>query len=57
MFVVSEHITMKFDTGVDHQGVNSNSKKDLHKINDAIDNDVIILRPLLFVQKYMKQKT
>ena len=30
-------------------------KKDLHKINDVVDNDVIILRPLSFAQKYTKQ--
>ena len=30
-------------------------KNDLHKINDVIDNDVIILRPLSVVQKCTKQ--
>ena len=35
----------------------SNMKKNSHKINDVIDNDVIILRPLSVVQKYTKQKT
>ena len=30
-------------------------KKDLHKINNVIGNDVIILRTLWVVQKYTKQ--
>ena len=41
---------MKFGTGVDHQSVNSNIEKDLHKIN-VMDNDVFILRPLSFFSK------
>ena len=45
-----------FCTRVDHQSVTSNIKKDLHKINDVIDNDAIILRPLSFVQKIHKTK-
>ena len=52
IFFVSGPITMKFCTGVDHRYVNSNIKKDLYKTND-----VIILRPLFFVEKYTKQKT
>ena len=31
-------------------------KKDLHKLNDVIDNDIIILRPLSFAQKYRIQE-
>ena len=67
--VVSGPTTMKFCTGIDHQSLIY--KKSLYKINDVIDNDVIvlcihektdvinnyviILRPLSFVQKYTKQ--
>ena len=36
---------MKFCTGIDHQAVRSNTKKDLHKIKDVIVNNVMILRP------------
>ena len=51
IFVVSGPVTMKFCTGIDHQSVSSNMKKDLHKINC-----IIIVRPLSFVQKYTNQK-
>ena len=34
---------MTFCTGMYHQSVSSNMKKNLHKINDFIDNDVILL--------------
>ena len=44
-FVVCGPITTKFCTGIDSQSVNSNMKK-LHKINDIMDSDVIILRNL-----------
>ena len=37
---------MKFCTGIDNQNVSSNMEKKLHKINDIIDSDVIILRNL-----------
>ena len=33
---------MKFYTEIDHKSISSNMKKDLHKINEVIDNDVII---------------
>ena len=36
-------------TGIDYQNLSLNMEKDLHKINEAIDNDVIILRPLSVV--------
>ena len=42
---------MKFRTEVEHQSASSNIKKYLYKIN-VIDHDLIILRPLSFVQKY-----
>ena len=38
-----------------NQSVSSNMKKNLHKINDFIDNDVILLGPVSFVQRYTKQ--
>ena len=41
IFIVSGPITMTFCTGIYHQSVSSNMKKNLHKINDFIDNDVI----------------
>ena len=56
-FVVGEPVPTRFRTGIDHHSVNLNMKKDLHKINDVIVHDVIILRPLSFVQKHTKQKT
>ena len=31
-------------------------KKNLHKIKDFIDNDVILLGPVSFVQRYTKKK-
>ena len=46
IFIVSVPITMKFCTGIDHQNVSSNKKKDLHKTND-----VIILRQLCRLSK------
>ena len=39
-----------------HQSVSPNMKKDLHKANDFIDNNVIILRSLSFVLKYTDKK-
>ena len=38
-------IANKFCTGIDNEGISS-IWKDLHKINDVIDNDVIIVRKL-----------
>ena len=36
---------LNFCTGIDNQSISSNTEK-LHKINDVIDNDVIIVRNL-----------
>ena len=36
---------MKFSTGIENQSISSNIEK-LHKTNDVIDNNVIILRKL-----------
>ena len=47
---------MTFCTGIYHQSVSSNMKKNLHKINDSIDNDVILLGPVSFVQRYTKNE-
>ena len=55
IFIVSGPITMTFFTGIYHQSVSSNMKKNLHKINDFIDNDVILLGPVWFVQRYTKK--
>ena len=46
---------MTFCTDIYHQSVSSNMKKNLHKINDFIDNDVILLGPVSFVQRYTKK--
>ena len=45
IFVVCEPIPTKFCTGIDNQSISSNMQKS-HKINDVIDNDVIIVRNL-----------
>ena len=50
VFVVSEPITAKFCTVLDHQGVSLNMKK------FCIINDVTVLKLLLVVQKYKKTK-
>ena len=55
IFIVSGPITMTFCTGIYHQSVSSNMKKNLHKINDFIDNDVILLGPVSFVQNTQKK--
>ena len=49
---LSVKVSQSICTRVDHQSVSSIIEKDLHKIND-----VIVLRPLSFVQEYTKQKT
>ena len=54
IFVVGDAITTIFCTAMDHENVSLNMKK-LHKINQFIDNDVIMLRHLPFVKKYTKQ--
>ena len=46
IFVVCGPIATKFCTGIDNQSISSNMEKNLHKINDVIDNDVIIVRNL-----------
>ena len=38
-------IATKFCTGIDNQSISSNMEK-MHKINDVIDNDLIIVRKL-----------
>ena len=45
IFVVSGVIATKFCTEIDNQSISSNMEK-MHKINDVIDNDVIIVRKL-----------
>ena len=45
-FVVCGPIVTKFCTGIYNQSISSNMGKNLHKINDVTDNDVIILRKL-----------
>ena len=52
---------MKFCTGIDHQSVGSNMKKDLFKIDDVIDNDVIhtvtsVICPKIHKIKNMKMQ-
>ena len=47
-------MTVKFYTEIDHHSLSSNMKKHLHKINDVMDGDVIILRSLSVFQKYPK---
>ena len=46
IFIVCGPIAMKFCKGIDNQSISSNMEKYLHKINDIIDSDVIILRNL-----------
>ena len=46
IFVVCGPIATKFCTGTDNQSISSNIEKNLHKINDVIDNDVNIVRKL-----------
>ena len=55
IFIVSGPITMTFCTGIYHQSISSNMKKNLHKINGFIDNDVILLGPVSFVHTYTKK--
>ena len=57
IFIVSGPITIIFCTGIYHQSISSNMKKNLHKINDFIDNDVILLGPVpvSFVQRYTQK--
>ena len=49
--VVSGPITMKFCTDMDNQIISLNMRKNVHKSDDVIDNDIIILKLLSFVQK------
>ena len=53
IFIVCGPITTKFCTGIENQSISSNIGKNLHKINDVIDNDVIIVRKL--VEKTVKR--
>ena len=46
IFVVCGPIATKLCTEIDNQSVSSNIEKNLHKIHDVIDNDVIIVRKL-----------
>ena len=56
ILVVSGPITMKFCTSIDYLNVTSNIDKDFHKINDIINNYVIIMRSLSFVKKHTQNK-
>ena len=46
IFLVCGPIATKFCTGIENQSITSNMEKNSHKINDVIDNDVIIVRKL-----------
>ena len=46
IFIVCGPIATKSCTGIDNQSISLNMEKNLHKINDVIDNDVIIVRNL-----------
>ena len=46
IFVVCGPITTKFCTGIDNESISSNMEKNLYKIHNAIDDDVIIVRKL-----------
>ena len=46
IFIVCGPIETNFCTGIDNQSISSNMEKNLHKIHDVIDNDVIIVRKL-----------
>ena len=46
ILVVCGPIATKFCTGIDNQSISSDVEKNLQKINDIIDNDVIIMRKL-----------
>ena len=46
IFVVCGPITTKFCRGINNQSIGSNMEKNLHKINDIIDNDIIIVKKL-----------
>ena len=46
IFVVCGPIATKFFTGINNQSISSTMGKNLHKINDVMDNEVIIMRNL-----------
>ena len=43
IFVVCGNIAAKFCTGIDNQSISSNIEKNLHKINEVVNNGVIIV--------------
>ena len=45
--VVCGPISTKFCTEIDNQSISSNIEKQLCKINEVIDNDIIIMRKLV----------
>ena len=55
IFVVCGPIARKFCTEIDNQSSSSNMEKNVPKINDVIDNDIIIVRKLAEDSKESKK--